>query len=64
MNVLGLHLGHDSTIALIVDNRLVASVQKERLTRKKHDRGFLPEMLDKCLNKVHRKQKKKQRRVA
>ena len=49
MNVLGLHLGHDTTAALIVNDRLVASVQKERLTRIKHDRGFLPKMLDDCL---------------
>ena len=49
MNILGLHLGHDATAALIVDNRLVSMIEKERLTRKKYDRGFMPEMVDRCL---------------
>jgi carbamoyltransferase len=49
LNILGLHLGHDSTAALIVDNRLVGMVERERLTRIKYDRGFMPEMIDKCL---------------
>ena len=49
MNILGLHLGHDATAALIVNNRLVAMVERERLTRIKYDRGFMPEMIDKCL---------------
>ena len=49
MNILGLHLGHDATAALIFDNKLVSMVERERLTRIKYDRGFLPEMVDKCL---------------
>ena len=49
MNILGLHLGHDATAALIKDNRLVSIIERERLTRKKYDRGFNPQMVDECL---------------
>lgn len=45
MNILGLHLGHDSAAALIVDDRLVAMVEKERLTRTKYDRGYSDDMV-------------------
>ena len=40
MNILGLHLGHDASCAVIEDNRLVALIEKERLTRIKYDRGY------------------------
>uniref|UniRef100_A0A6M3L233 Putative carbamoyltransferase n=1 Tax=viral metagenome TaxID=1070528 RepID=A0A6M3L233_9ZZZZ len=36
-------------MALIVNDRLVAMVEKERLTRLKYDRGFMPEMIDSVL---------------
>jgi len=49
MNILGLHLGHDSASALIVDDRLVGMIEKERLTRRKYDRGFCPELIDDVL---------------
>lgn len=45
MNILGIHLGHDAAIAVIKDNRLVALIEKERLTRRKYDRGFSQQML-------------------
>jgi len=49
MNILGLHTGHDATAAVIVDDRLVSMVEKERLNRIKYDRAFSPEMVIKAL---------------
>ena len=49
MNILGLQLGHDSASALIVDDRLVGMIERERLTRVKYDRAFMPEMIDEVL---------------
>lgn len=46
MNIMGLHLGHDASCAIIKDNRLVALVEKERLTRIKYDRGYSQLMVD------------------
>jgi len=31
---------HDSAAALLVDGEVIAAVQEERFTRKKHDPGF------------------------
>jgi carbamoyltransferase len=50
MNVLGLHFGHDASAAVIKDNRLVSLIARERLTRVKYDRGFLPAMVDEALS--------------
>lgn len=49
MNILGLHLGHDSCACVIKDDRLVSVIERERLTRIKYDRGFCPEMVDEAL---------------
>jgi carbamoyltransferase len=37
--VLGVHSGHDSSACLFCDNQLVIAIEKERLSRKKHDSG-------------------------
>lgn len=44
MNILGLSgiLSHDPAAALLVNGKLVAAVEEERLIRKKHARGHLP----------------------
>lgn len=34
---LGIHLGHHSSCALICNGQLVAAVQQERFSRRKHD---------------------------
>jgi len=34
MKILGVHIGHDSSAALVVDGRIVADVAEERFTRK------------------------------
>jgi len=48
-NVLGLHIGHDSSAALIVNGRIVADVAEERFTRTKHYCGLPIHALEYCL---------------
>ena len=43
---------HDSAAALVVDGKLVAAVQEERLTRVKHVGGFPYESIQFCLNEA------------
>ncbi|MBT5144761.1 MAG: carbamoyltransferase [Gemmatimonadetes bacterium] len=38
--ILGLHVGHDGTAALVVDGRIVAAIGEERLSRTKQHYGF------------------------
>lgn len=41
MIILGINAyGHDSSAALIINNKLVFAIEEERLTRKKHDGQF------------------------
>jgi len=40
MNILGIHIGHDSSVALVRDGRIVADVAEERFNRRKHFAGF------------------------
>jgi carbamoyltransferase len=40
---------HDSAAALVIDGRIVAAVQEERFTRKKHDFGFPSHSIRYCL---------------
>lgn len=44
MKILGIAapFGHDSSAALIIDGKVVAAVEEERFTRKKHAEGQLP----------------------
>ncbi len=49
MNVLGIHIGHDSSAALVVDGRIVADVAEERFVRIKHYCGLPIYSLDYCL---------------
>jgi carbamoyltransferase len=46
MNILGLHIGHDAAACLIKNNRLVCMIEKERISRAKHDRGYSIEMVE------------------
>ena len=43
---------HDSAAALVVDGDLVAAVQEERFTRKKHDPGFPANAVAYCLKEA------------
>jgi carbamoyltransferase len=49
LNILGIHLGHDSSAALVVDGRIVADVAEERFTRTKHYSGLPIAAIDYCL---------------
>jgi predicted NodU family carbamoyl transferase len=52
MRVLGISaFYHDSTAALVEDGRIVAAVQEERFTRKKHDPSFPKNAISYCLIK-------------
>ena len=50
MNVLGIHIGHDSSACLVVDGRIVADVAEERFTRTKHYAGLPINAIDYCLS--------------
>src|SRR6266436_6464217 len=49
MKILGIHIGHDSSAALVVDGRIVADVAEERFTRTKHYCGLPIASIDYCL---------------
>ena len=49
MNVLGIHIGHDSGAALIRDGRIVADAAEERFTRVKHYCGLPIHSVEYCL---------------
>ncbi len=49
MRVLGIHVGHDSSAALVVDGRIVADAAEERFRRIKHCAGFPTRAIAWCL---------------
>lgn len=49
MNVLGIHIGHDSSAALVRDGRILADVAEERFTRTKHYCGLPIHSIEYCL---------------
>jgi len=49
MRVLGVHIGHDSSAALVVDGKIVADVAEERFTRTKHFAGLPLHAIAYCL---------------
>jgi len=53
MYILGLSAYyHDSAVALIKDGQIIAAVQEERFTRKKHDAGFPLNGINYCLDEA------------
>ena len=53
MNILGISAYyHDSGVALIKDEKILAAVQEERFTRKKHDSVFPKESIKYCLKEA------------
>ncbi len=53
MNILGLSAYyHDSAAALVRDGEIIAAVQEERLTRKKHDSRFPHYAIEYCLKEA------------
>jgi len=50
LNIIGISAGyHDSACCLLQDGELVAAVQEERFTRKKHDASFPKFAVEYCL---------------
>lgn len=51
MYILGLHTSHDTSACLLRDGRIVAAIEKERLSRHKHQwgNGELDSVVDYCL---------------
>ncbi|MBF0309512.1 MAG: carbamoyltransferase [Magnetococcales bacterium] len=51
MRILGISAYyHDSAAALVVDGEIIAAVQEERLSRKKHDASFPKQAITACLD--------------
>ena len=54
MNILGISAYyHDSAACLVVDGDIIAAVQEERFTRKKHDPNFPVNSITYCLSEGH-----------
>ncbi len=49
MKILGLHRGHDSSAALVIDGKIVAAAAEERFTRIKNDSSFPINAIEFCL---------------
>jgi carbamoyltransferase len=49
MNILGVHIGHDSGAALVVDGRVVADIAEERMNRVKHSCTLPVRSIQACL---------------
>lgn len=50
MNILGIHIGYDSSVALVVDGESIGDVAEERFTRIKHYCGLPIKSIEYCLN--------------
>jgi len=50
MIVLGIHCGHDSSAAIIVDGEILADVSEERFNRVKHSNNIPLKSIDYCLD--------------
>ena len=49
MNILGIHCGHDASLALVRDGKLISSISVERYSRNKKDTFLSSEALDRFL---------------
>jgi len=49
MKVLGIHVGHDSSAALVINGKVVADAAEERFTRTKHYCGLPLKSIEYCL---------------
>lgn len=52
MIILGIHDGHDSSVALMINGKIVYASQEERFTGLKNDFGFPINGIKDCLNKI------------
>ena len=55
MNILGIHSGHDASLALITDGKLISSISVERFSRNKKDTFLSADAVNRFLyeNDVH-----------
>lgn len=53
IKIIGVHSGHDASACLLIDNCVVATISKERLTRIKHDSGEPVECIAYLLGKFN-----------
>ena len=49
MNILGIHIGHDSSAAIVQDGKIIVDVAEERFVRVKHYAGLPLESIQFCL---------------
>ena len=52
MVILGIHIGHDSSAAIVKDGKIIADVQEERFSRVKHSNNAPLKAIEFCLKKV------------
>jgi len=50
MNVIGINMVHGASAALFKENKLIAAISEERLTRSKNEHGFPKFSIKECLN--------------
>lgn len=55
MNILGIHFGHDSNAAIVIDGKIIAAVQEERFNRVKHSADIPLNSIDYCLKEAQLK---------
>ena len=53
MIILGVHCGHDSSAAIVVDGVIIADVAEERFTRIKNDTSFPINAINYCLKRAN-----------
>ncbi len=53
MKILGIHAGHDSSAALVVDGKVIADVQEERFNRVKHSSNVPIKSIQHCLREAN-----------
>jgi predicted NodU family carbamoyl transferase len=49
MKILGVHSGHDSSAAILIDGKIIADVQEERFNRIKHSSNVPINSIQYCL---------------
>ena len=49
--ILSMYFGHDANVCLLEDGKPVAVIEKERLTRRKHDQGHMLDLLPEVMNR-------------
>jgi carbamoyltransferase len=52
---IGCGTGHDSGATILLDNKIIASIEEERLTRLKHDGSYPLKSIDFCINEASAK---------